>query len=101
MRSAMAVRDFRSRLAVVLAASHLLLFVILPAAHLATAGAGHSLHDCPVCQILQRHDATDLSSGAPRLLAATAAREGVVVADLPVVTGHPGHATASRAPPLV
>jgi hypothetical protein len=101
MRSERAVRDLRSRLAVLLAASHLLLFVVLPAAHLATAGAGHTLHDCPVCQILQRHDATDLNSGAPRLLAATVTRERVVLADLPVVTAHPGHATASRAPPLV
>jgi hypothetical protein len=100
MRSAMAAQRLRSRLAAFLAAGHLLLFVVMPAVHLAAATADHAQHDCPVCQILQRHDAADLRSGAPRLLAATVAREVVVAVDLPVIAGHPGHATASRAPPL-
>jgi hypothetical protein len=99
MQARFAARRTRSRLAAFLAASHLLLFVLLPVAHLAAAQADHGQHDCPICQVLQRHDAVDAHDSLHTLIAPPAPRERVVVAALPAAAGHPGHATESRAPP--
>jgi hypothetical protein len=89
------------RLAALLAASHLLLFAVLPTLHVATAPANHAADNCPICQVLHRPPQATPAAGPPHVLTAPAPTIAAptMVAEVPIITSP--HIIAPRAPPLV